>query len=115
MQKIALAAYQGELMCFSHVMLYALDYAAKGYEVAVIIEGAATALITELAKPETPFAGLYKELREKGLIACVCKACATKMGSRDEALRQGLVLAGELQGHPSLEEYSRQGYVILTF
>lgn len=115
MKKIALVAYQGELMCFSHVMLYALDYAEKEYEVAVIIEGAATKLIAELVKPETPFADQYRRVREKGLIACVCKACATKMGTYVEAREQGLLLGSEMYGHPSLEQYSRLGYEILTF
>ena len=58
MKKVALLAYNGELTCFAHVMLYALDFEKKGYEVKVVIEGAATSLITELAKPDTPFAKL---------------------------------------------------------
>ncbi len=65
MKKIALLAYNGELTCFAHVMLYALDCAAKGYEVKVVIEGAATKLITELAISDKPFANLYSQLREK--------------------------------------------------
>lgn len=115
MKKVALVAYQGELICFSHVMLYALDYSEKGYEVAVIIEGAATRLIADLARPETPFASLYKQLREQGLIACICKACATKMGTFEEAREQGLLMGSDLQGHPSLEQYTRLGYEVLTF
>lgn len=115
MKKIVLVAYQGELMCFSHVILYALDYAEKGYEVAVIIEGAATKLIADLAKPETPFAAQYQRLREQGLIACICKACATKMGTYDEAREQGLLMGSDMYGHPSLEPYTRLGYEVMTF
>ena len=115
MKKIALVAYQGELICFSHVMLYALDYAEKGYEVAVIIEGAATRLIVDLAKPETPFAAQYRQIREKGLIACICKACATKMGTYDAAREQGLLMGSDMHGHPSLEHYTRLGYEVMTF
>ena len=115
MKKVALVVYNGELMCFSHVMLYALDLAEKGYEVSVVIEGAAVQLIGELAKPETPFALLYQKLREKNLIGCVCKACSMKMGSHDEAVRQELPINGDLQGHPSLEKYIEDGYTIITF
>lgn len=115
MKKIALVAYTGELMCFSHVMLYAIDYADKGYDVVVIIEGAATSLIKDLAKPETPFAPLYKELRERGLISCICKACSVKMGSYDEAVNQELTMGSDLQGHPSLEQYTKEGYEVMTF
>lgn len=115
MKKVALVVYNGELMCFSHVMLYALDFAEKGYEVSVVIEGAAVKLIEELAKPETPFAPLYQKLRDKNLIGCICKACSIKLGSHDEAVRQGLPVSGELQGHPSLEKYIEGGYTIITF
>lgn len=115
MKKIALVAFTGELMCFSHVMLYALDYAEKGYQVAVIIEGAATKLITELARPDMPFAVQYRQLREQGLIACICKACSIKMGTFDEAKEQGLLMGSDMHGHPSLEQYSKQGYEVITF
>ena len=115
MKKVALVVYNGELMCFSHVMLYALDFAEKGYEVSVVIEGAAVQLIGELAKPETPFAPLYRQLRDRNLIGCVCKACSMKMGSHEEAVRQGLPIYGELQGHPSLEKFIEDGYTIITF
>lgn len=115
MNKLALVAFTGELMCFSHVMLYALDYAEKGYQVAVIIEGAATGLIGDLARPETPFADLYRQLREQGLIACICKACSVKMGTFSEAREQGLLMGSEMHGHPSLEQYTRAGYQVMTF
>ena len=39
MEKIALVTYNPELMCFGHVLLYALDFHEKGYEVKVVIEG----------------------------------------------------------------------------
>lgn len=115
MNKIALLAYNGELTCFAHVMLYAIDFQSKGYSVKVVIEGAATRLITDLAKPGAPFANLYSQLREKGLLACICRACAQKMGTLDEAERQGLAIVGDMQGHPSIEGFLRDGYTILSF
>ena len=33
MKKVALVVFNGELMCFTHVMLYGRDFAAKGYDV----------------------------------------------------------------------------------
>lgn len=115
MKKIALVAYEGDLMCFSHVMLYAIDYASKGYTVALIIEGAATKLIGDLVKPDAPFAPLYKKVREQNLISCICKACSIKMGTFEEAQAQGLTFGDELQGHPSIEQYTKEGYQVLTF
>ena len=115
MKKIALIAYDGELTCFAHVMLYALDFSSKSYEVKVVIEGAATRLITELARPEAPFANLYREMLDKGLLACICEACSVKMGAFSAAQEQGLPIDGEMKGHPSLERFVNEGYEIITF
>ncbi|MGW8192931.1 MAG: cytoplasmic protein [Desulforhopalus sp.] len=115
MKKIALLAYTGELTCFAHVMLYALDFHKKGYAVKVVIEGAATSLIGDLARPDAPFANLYKQLRDKGLLSCICQACSRKMGSLGEAEKQGLTIVGDMQGHPSIEGLVSDGFQILSF
>lgn len=115
MKKYALFAYNGEAMCFVHVMLYALDFNEKGYEVKIIIEGSATKLIKELSEPEAPFSNLYSQIKEKGLIDCVCKACATKMGTLKNAEAQGLTIKGDLKGHPSMESYLKEDYEAITF
>ena len=115
MKKVALLAYNGELTCFAHVMLYALDLEKKGYEVKVVIEGAATSLIGQLAKSDAPFANLYSQLRDKKLLTCICKACSQKMGSLAEAERQGLAIVGDMQGHPSIEGFLSDGYQIISF
>ena len=114
--KIALFAFNGEPMCFVHVMLNAMDLEARGHQAEVIIEGSATRLVKELHEDESkPFAGLYRQLKDKGLIAGVCKACATKMGSRESAEEQGLTLLGDMSGHPSVGRYLDEGYRVLTF
>ncbi len=115
MEKIVLVTYNPELMCFGHVLLYALDFEEKGYEVKIVIEGAAVKLVSAFTDPEAPFAALYARVKEKGLIDCVCKACSAKLGSIDEARAQGLPVAGDLLGHPSIEAYLKQGYRIITF
>lgn len=115
MQKVALVAFRGETLCFVHVMLYALDFHAKGYDVGIIMEGEATKLVGELAGADAPFAPLYSEISEKGLIDCVCRACSSKMGTLEEAESQGLRIAGEMKGHPSMERYISEGFHILTF
>lgn len=115
MKKIALFAFNGEAMCFVHVLLNALDMKAKGYEVKVIIEGSATKLVEELADESKPFANLYQKVKDQGLIDCVCKACASKMNSLHSAMGQQLPLCDELSGHPSMAKYMEQGFEIITF
>jgi len=112
--KVAFVAFKGEAMCFVHVLLNALDMAGKGHEVKVIFEGAATKQIAELSDASKPFAQLYAQVKEKGLVAAVCKACAAKMQSLDAAQAQGLPISAEMSGHPPLAEYVEAGYQIIT-
>lgn len=115
MKKAALFAFNGDSMCFVHVMLHAFDMKNKGYETKLIIEGSATKLVEELSKPDAPFAGMFTKLKEAGVIDCVCNACANKMGSLESAKAQGLPVCGDLQGHPSMTKYIEAGFDIITF
>jgi len=115
MNRVALITYNPELMCFGHVLLYALDFHEKGYQVKLVIEGGAVKLVSAFTDPDTPFAPLYAKVKDKGLIDCVCRACSAKLGSLEDAEAQGLPVAGDLMGHPSLESYLARGYQIITF
>ena len=114
-KKVALVAFNGEPMCFVHVLLNALDMNKRGYDVKVIIEGSATRLIGVLADMNEPFSNQYREVREKALIDCVCRACAAKMGALEAAEEQKLPLCGEMTGHPSLAKYLEQDFEVITF
>lgn len=114
--KAALFAFNGDPMCFVHVLLNAFDMKEKGYEVTIIMEGSASRLVRDFNEnEEMPFAPLYRKAKEAGLINCVCKACATKMGSVDSAVQQGLLLCDEMSGHPSIARFEQQGYKVYTF
>jgi hypothetical protein len=114
-RKVVLVAFNGEPMCFVHVLLNALDMEKKGYDVKVVIEGSATNLVNELNDENRPFGKLYLSVREKGMIDCVCKACAAKMEALEGAREQELPLCGEMMGHPSLAKYIDEGYKVITF
>lgn len=115
MKKVMLVVFNGELMCFTHVMLYAKELNEKGYEVGVILEGAATKLPAQLVVPDAPFANLFTYLMENNLIESVCKACSVKMGAFEDVQKIGLPVNGDLNGHPSLEKYIAGEYQIITF
>ena len=87
-----------------------------GYDIKIIIEGEATKLIKSYhdEKEKAPFYALYSEVKEKGLIDAVCRACATKMKAVKEAEAEGLPLVGDMSGHPSMSKYTEQGYKIIT-
>ena len=114
-QKVALFAFNGERMCFVHVLLNALEMDEKGYDVKVVIEGSATKLANELNDDENPFGKMYLKVKSKGLIDCVCNACAAQMKALAGIKEQGLPLCTEMVGHPSMAKYIQQGYEIITF
>lgn len=115
MTKVLLVAFQGEAMCFVHVLLNALDMQQRGCTVKIIIEGLAVKLPQELDQPEHTFHALYTQTKAAGLIEGVCKACSAKMGALEAVQAQGLPLLADMHGHPSLGRYLEEGYTVLTF
>lgn len=114
-RKVAMFVFNGDAMCFIHIVLNAMEMKNKGFDVKVVLEGGATRLVKDLddenAKLHTP----YVTLRESGLIDCVCRSCAYTMGTIDDAEEQGLPLCDDLKGHPSISRYMEDGYEVLIF
>ena len=115
MKKVVLFAFNGDFMCFIHVLLNALDMKERGYEVKVVIEGSATKLIPELAKKGNPMGPLFEKARSLDLIAGACKACSNKMGTLDAVESEGLALLDDMSGHPGMARYKEEGFEIITF
>jgi hypothetical protein len=115
MKKVALFVFNGDPMCFVHVLLNALDMKAKAYDCCIVVEGAATKLISELATDGHPLHTLWEKTKGQGLVAGVCKACSQKMGTLDAVKEQGLALLDEMNGHPSMAGFRDQGYEVITF
>jgi hypothetical protein len=113
-RKIAIFAFDGEMMCFAHALLNTLDLHEKGYDTMLIIEGSATALLKDFSAGDTPFTKLFHACMEHGLIAGVCAACSSTMGTMETAKQMKLTLLGDMKGHPSMEEYIVAGYQIIT-
>ncbi len=114
--KAALFAFNGEPMCFVHVLLNALDMKERGHEAVVVLEGLATKLAKELGEDETkPFAPIYKKVRDAGLICCACKACSVKTGALEGLEAQGVEFRDEMSGHPSIAAFEEEGYSVYTF
>lgn len=115
MKKMALFVFNGDPMCFIHVLLNALDMQTRGYENRIVVEGAATGLIAELSKPDHPLHTLWEKVKKAGLVEGVCKACSQKMGTLQAAQEQGLALLDEMNGHPSMARFRQEGYELVTF
>ena len=115
MKKIALFAFNGEFMCFIHVLLNALDMKANGCDSRIVIEGAATGLLPELAGAGHPLHGLWEKVKTAGLVDGVCRACSNKTGTQDAVEAQGLTFLDEMNGHPGMAGYRQRGYEIISF
>lgn len=115
MKKIVLFAFQGEAMCFVHVLLNALEMKSQGIDARIVIEGEATDLVPELAREGNPLHRLYREAKEQGLIDGACRACSGKMQVAEEIEKEGLPLLDEMSGHPSMTRYMNEGFDILIF
>ncbi|MGM0410551.1 MAG: cytoplasmic protein [Bacillota bacterium] len=111
MSKFAFFAFRGDLMCFQHVLLNALDLDQKGNEVKIIFEGESVTLIEKLEKSTNKH---YVAAKEKGLIDCACKACSASLGVLEFNESTDIPLKGDMSGHPSMESYIKNGYEIIT-
>jgi hypothetical protein len=115
MKKVALFVFRDDPMCFAHVLLNALDMHHRGYEIQVIMEGEATKLLPGLENEKIALYSMWEDVKEKRLVAGVCRACSKQMDTQDSAQRQGLVLLDDMSGHPSFGGFRDQGFEILVF
>lgn len=115
MKKFAIFVFNGDPICFVHVLLNALDMKARGHEAKIIVEGASVSLIPELVKPENELNGLWKKSLAAGLVEGVCRACSNKLGTLESAKEQGLRLLDDVSGHPGMSGYRDRGYEVVTF
>jgi len=107
--------FNGDPLCFIHVLLNALDMKKKKYEIKIVIEGSSTKLIPELAEDKSPLHHLWEKVKELNLVDGVCKACSNKMGTMEAAKKQGLNLLDDMNGHPSMSRYNEEGFEVIIF
>lgn len=115
MPRTTLFVFNGDPMCFVHVLLNALDMHARGTACGIVIEGAATGLLGDLSGPDHPLHQLWTKVKAAGLVEGACRACSQKMGTLTAAQEQGLALLDEMNGHPSMARFREAGSEIITF
>jgi len=114
-KKILLVAFQGQPMCFIHVLLNGLEMQAKGHQCKIIVEGEATRLIPEISREGHFLNALYRQMLDKGLLEGVCRACSSKMQVLEDIKAAGLPLLDDMSGHPGMAKYIEQGFEIINF
>jgi hypothetical protein len=98
-----------------HVLLNGFDMYSQGFDVKIILEGPATALLPELSRSGNPLESLYMKVKELRLIDAVCRTCATQNEVLEAVELEGLPIADENSGHPSMGRYIELGYEIIRF
>lgn len=115
MEKAVLFAFRGEVPCFVHVMLNAIDMREKGFEVQVVLEGESSRVLAALSSKEHPMHALFEKTKALGLFAGACKACAHAMGALAAVQAEGLPLLDAMHGHAGMAEWIAKGYGVITF
>ena len=111
MDKYVYFAFNGNPLCFNHVLLNVLDMNSKGIDAKLVIEGEAVKLVQKFEESKNP---LYMMLKEKNLIDSICKACSAKLGVLEYNSTVGIPLKGDMKGHPSMAAFTALGYRIIT-
>jgi len=114
MKRIAIFAFSGEVTTFAHVLLNSVELMDQGFDTRLIIEGAATGLLTKLERDDADWGGLFRRALATGVIFGVCRACAAKTGGLAAAERIGLPILDEMSGHPAFATQLREGYDIIS-
>ncbi|CAK8710694.1 MAG: cytoplasmic protein [Candidatus Electrothrix sp. AW2] len=114
MKKTVIFAFQGNPLCFIHVLLNALNMEEQGMEGNIILEGEAVNLVPKMAKSDHFLHSLYTKAKEKGLIFGACRVCSHKMGVTEAMTSENIGLIGDMAGHPAMADYIKQGYTVIT-
>lgn len=98
-------------MCALHALMNARALAGQ-HEVKIIFEGKSVNLPSQFEKMNQP---LYKQLKEGGQIAGVCKACSKVFDVLEENKQTGLSLLDDMNEHAGMKTFIEQGYEVIVF
>jgi hypothetical protein len=120
-RKLLFVVFSDDACRQNHALMYALDLHAKGYGVRVILEGAATRLVSTLGDRESRTGTLLRQARDAGLLAGACgrasSGCASDDPARkvaDVAAAERVALLADMQGHAGIEPFVREGYEVVA-
>ena len=122
MKKILFLIFTDDFCKVNHAFMYANDMHEKGYQVKIIIEGAATQFFNKIFEKDSTFSNQYHKAKNADIIVGACASasvgCATADPTRDVSTivkNQELSLIDDLNGHAGIEQYIKEDYQILIF
>ncbi|RIV22816.1 cytoplasmic protein [Alicyclobacillaceae bacterium I2511] len=95
----------------AHALLYAKELNEAGIEVKLVFDGAGVKSLANFAtNTDKPSHKVYVQLKEQGIIAGVCEYCMNAMGVAEPILATGIPRLTEINGHPSITQFIKEGY-----
>lgn len=111
MKKVLFYGMTEKKMCFTHILMNALDLNAAGAEVKIIFEGGSVKLVPVFVEENNM---LYNKAKEAGLIAGVCLACSKVLEVYEANLESGLPMLDDMYGHAGIKSYIEDGYEVIS-
>jgi hypothetical protein len=118
-RKLLLLVFTGDPCKRNHAFMHAIDLRRHGHEIRIILEGEATRCLAEC---EGRFGELFGTAVKEGIVAGACKTashgCSTNDPARDvaaRAIRQGITLLGDMDGHAAISDYISEGFELIVY
>jgi hypothetical protein len=118
-RKLLLLVFTNDPCKRNHAFMHAIDLRRQGHEIRIIIEGEATSCLTEC---EGRFGELFAAAVQQGIVAGACKTashgCSTNDPAREvtaHAIRQGIPLLGDMDGHAPIGDYVSEGFELVVY
>lgn len=122
-RKILFVLFSDDACKQNHALMWGLSLKKSGIQVRILIEGAATRLFRKLRDPDMKTASLFMQAKEEGLIVGACHTASNGCANRDMdgdvkisemAVRHGIQLDGDLDGHAGIAKHLMEGYELVV-
>lgn len=110
-KNVVFYGFKGNPMCFTHLLINALDMHKRGINARIVIEGESTKTAKEMMEAENKF---FMEALELELFDGICKACANQMGVLDFFESKNIPILSDLYGHPPIGPYIEKDFEVIV-
>lgn len=103
----------GDMGRAANALSTAEELLENGDDFKLILDGAGTKWIGDLAASDHKYHRLYTSLKDS--ITGACQYCSNAYGVKDSVVKEGIPLLNEHRGHPSIRSLVEGGYHVVTF
>lgn len=96
-----------------NALMVSKEFAEAGDEVRIVVDGAGTRWVGELAAPDHRYHRLFEEMKPH--VTGACAYCAKAFGVKEQVEAAGVPLLADYAQHPSVRSLVVAGFQVLTF